>query len=65
MTELERLKTPNQVLDQICGMTVTPEKAAGNYTHGGETYYFCCKNCLAKFEAKFTAKLNLHWYHRS
>ena len=32
-------------------MTVNPEKAAGSSEYGGQTYYFCGKGCLAKFEA--------------
>jgi YHS domain-containing protein len=31
-------------------MTVTPETAAGSYTHKGETYYFCSKGCLEEFK---------------
>lgn len=36
--------------DPICGMTVNPERAAGNYPHNGQTYYFCSQHCLAKFK---------------
>ncbi len=32
-------------------MTVDPAKAAGSTEYNGETYYFCSKGCLAKFEA--------------
>jgi Cu+-exporting ATPase len=39
----------NEHKDPICGMTVTPETAAGSYTHKGETYYFCSNGCLEKF----------------
>ena len=28
-------------IDPICGMTVSPETAAGRYDYKGETYYFC------------------------
>ena len=37
--------------DPVCGMTVDPERAAGSFEHEGETYYFCSKGCLAKFQA--------------
>src|SRR5262245_13014316 len=37
--------------DPVCGMKVDPAKAAGSATHGGRTYYFCGKGCLAKFTA--------------
>jgi Cu+-exporting ATPase len=32
-------------------MEVTPAKAAGSFEHRGQTYYFCGKGCLAKFQA--------------
>ena len=54
-------------VDPVCGMTVTPEKAAGIERHHGETYYFCSKSCLAKFQANAEAFLQpksdekMHW----
>lgn len=42
-------KTLN-VIDPVCGMTVSnPEKPHTDYT--GQTYYFCCQGCLAKFNS--------------
>src|SRR3954464_10264402 len=38
-------------LDPVCGMTVDPAKAAGQFEHKGTTYSFCSKGCLAKFAA--------------
>ena len=38
-------------IDPVCGMKVRPEKAAGSMEHGGKTWYFCGKGCLAKFAA--------------
>jgi P-type Cu+ transporter len=35
-------------IDPICGMEVD-EQTGVQLEHEGETYYFCCKNCLAKF----------------
>jgi Cu+-exporting ATPase len=32
-------------------MDVTPETAAGSFEYQGQTYYFCAKSCLAKFQA--------------
>ena len=32
-------------------MEVTPANAAGNFEYRGQTYYFCAKSCLAKFQA--------------
>jgi len=37
--------------DPVCGMTVEPEKAAGDFTYSGRTYYFCNVNCRKKFAA--------------
>jgi Cu+-exporting ATPase len=37
--------------DPVCGMDVTPERAAGQHTFDNITYYFCSKGCLAKFSA--------------
>jgi Cu+-exporting ATPase len=45
-------------IDPVCGMRVTPEKAAGTYDFEGKTYYFCAKSCLAKFQASPHAYLH-------
>ncbi|MDH3286619.1 MAG: heavy metal translocating P-type ATPase [Betaproteobacteria bacterium] len=37
--------------DPVCGMTVEPAKAAASCEHEGVIYYFCCRGCLAKFQA--------------
>ncbi len=39
------------VKDPVCGMDVTPEKAAGSLEHAGHTFYFCSRHCLEKFQA--------------
>jgi len=39
-----------KLIDPICGMTVSPEAAAGEYEFDGTTYYFCSKGCLEKFK---------------
>ena len=36
-------------IDPVCGMTVDPQKAAGEYEYKGETYCFCSTHCLHKF----------------
>jgi P-type Cu+ transporter len=38
-------------LDPVCGMTVDPASARASTVHDGQTYYFCCPSCKAKFEA--------------
>ena len=37
--------------DPVCGMEVQPDSAAATENHAGQTYYFCCKGCAAKFRA--------------
>jgi P-type Cu+ transporter len=39
-----------QVRDPVCGMTVTPETAAGTSARDGETYYFCSSGCKTQFD---------------
>jgi Cu+-exporting ATPase len=39
------------MIDPVCGMTVDPSTAAASHTHAGQTYYFCCDGCRAKFAA--------------
>ena len=39
-----------EFIDPVCGMSVAPETAAGNYDFEGETYYFCSPGCLSKFK---------------
>jgi Cu+-exporting ATPase len=38
-------------IDPICGMTVDPSTAAGQYEYKGRTYYFCAPSCLETFKA--------------
>lgn len=39
------------VTDPVCGMTISPEHAAGKTTFKGQTYHFCSTGCKTKFEA--------------
>ncbi|HEY1306785.1 MAG TPA: heavy metal translocating P-type ATPase [Vicinamibacterales bacterium] len=43
--------TATNVIDPVCGMTVNPERAAGQTEYQGRTYYFCAKSCLERFRA--------------
>lgn len=36
--------------DVVCGMTVDEKTAAASTIFAGQHYYFCCPNCLNKFE---------------
>ena len=38
------------MIDPVCGMEVTPSKAAGKHDYNGQSYYFCSHHCLAKFK---------------
>src|ERR1044071_4887677 len=38
-------------LDPVCGMTVDPAKAAGEFEHKGTKYYFCSKHCVQAFSS--------------
>jgi Cu+-exporting ATPase len=38
-------------LDPVCGMTVDPAKAAGEFEHKGTKYYFCSKHCVHAFSS--------------
>jgi len=38
-------------IDPICGMTVDPSTAAGQYEYQGVIYYFCATSCLETFKA--------------
>jgi P-type Cu+ transporter len=40
-----------QVVDPVCGMTITPEDSVGHVEHDGATYYFCSDSCLEQFRA--------------
>src|SRR6476661_6740390 len=44
-------RLPLEILDPVCGMTVEPATAAGEFEYAGTKYYFCSKGCLAKFSA--------------
>jgi xanthine dehydrogenase accessory factor len=41
-----------EVLDPVCGMTVTADDAHFPVEHGGTTYYFCCAPCSESFAAE-------------
>jgi Cu+-exporting ATPase len=45
--------------DPVCGMQVDPAKAAGSSQYQGQTYYFCSKGCLAKFQSSPETYLSL------
>ena len=38
-----------EVVDPVCGMTISPDDAVGQHEHQGQTYYFCNESCLEQF----------------
>jgi P-type Cu+ transporter len=40
-----------ELLDPVCGMTISPADAVGHVEHEGSTYSFCSENCLEQFRA--------------
>ncbi|MEO6802869.1 MAG: YHS domain-containing protein, partial [Granulicella sp.] len=53
MTSHESLaETFGKVVDPVCGMKILPEQAASKQDYEGQTYYFCGKSCMEKFNAE-------------
>ncbi len=44
-------ETDQEVVDPVCGMTITPADSVGEVQHRGHTYYFCNDSCLERFKA--------------
>ena len=40
---------PAEVVDPVCGMTISPDDAVGHLEHRGQSYYFCNDSCLEQF----------------
>lgn len=54
----------DEVIDPVCGMTITKGRAPFRKEHRGFTYHFCSVECAWRFDADgdayaATAKLNL------
>ncbi len=47
----EHASVATEVVDPVCGMTITPEDSVGHVQHQGQTYYFCAESCLEQFSA--------------
>ncbi|HEU4692485.1 MAG TPA: heavy metal-binding domain-containing protein, partial [Vicinamibacterales bacterium] len=45
------LIAPAEVLDPVCGMTISPDDAVGHVDYKGQTYYFCSQSCIEQFRA--------------
>ena len=44
------LPASDEVVDPVCGMTISKADAAGSSEYGGTTYYFCNPSCKTKFD---------------
>ena len=44
-------QTEQEVVDPVCGMTISPADSVGEVEHRGHTYYFCNESCLERFKA--------------
>ena len=42
--------TLQEVVDPVCGMTISPSDSVGEVEHRGHTYYFCNESCLERFK---------------
>src|SRR5262249_53160053 len=40
---------PSEVVDPVCGMTISPEDAVGHVDYKGQRYFFCAESCLEQF----------------
>jgi Cu+-exporting ATPase len=47
-----------EVVDPVCGMTITPEDSVGSVNYAGQTYYFCNQSCLERFRETPEAFVN-------
>jgi P-type Cu+ transporter len=52
------MTSTEKTIDPVCGMTVDPAYAAGEWEYKGEHYYFCNPSCLKKFQASPEAYLS-------
>ncbi len=49
--DLPTVDRTSQYVDPVCGMTVSPDDAAGKLDHHGTPYYFCSTGCLQRFSS--------------
>lgn len=54
----------DEVIDPVCGMTITRSEAPHQREHSGTTYYLCSSACATRFDSDgdayaATAKLDL------
>ena len=49
MENTHTVETIQGVVDPVCGMTIEPADAVGQFDYKGQTYYFCAESCLEQF----------------
>jgi len=49
MTNSPEAAATDEVVDPVCGMTITPADSVGQVEYQGQTYYFCAESCLERF----------------
>ena len=42
--------TPQQIIDPVCQMRITPAEAVARRHHRGRTYHFCSPGCVKWFD---------------
>jgi xanthine dehydrogenase accessory factor len=52
LPQMAEAPAAGQARDPVCGMMVTIAGAAHRAEHAGQTYYFCCGGCRARFVAE-------------
>lgn len=45
------MDSDDEVIDPVCGMTITKAKAPFNVSYSGSVYYFCSTRCESSFKA--------------
>ena len=54
-----------QLIDPVCGMSVTPVSAAAAWEYEEATYYFCSVGCMERFRKDPERFLNMDPSERS
>ena len=45
------MRPRDQVIDPVCGMTITISEAPYQRAYGGSTYYLCSLACASRFDS--------------
>jgi Cu+-exporting ATPase len=48
---MANLPATTEVVDPVCGMTISPADAVGTAEYKGHTYHFCSDSCLEQFRS--------------